>query len=101
MKKMIAAVVMSSALGLVPLMAQEKKEMPTKEGMPMTGEGMQGGMMMGRMKEMQPPGGDVVVGIGEFVLPNKELETAPQACLNRHLVKLIMTLSRMAISRRE
>jgi hypothetical protein len=43
----------------------------------------------------------LVVGIGEFVLPNKELETAPQACLNRRLVKLIMTLSRMAISRRE
>jgi len=46
MKKVIAASVMSLTLGLVPLMAQEKKEMPMK------GEGMQGGgMMMSKRKE--------------------------------------------------
>jgi hypothetical protein len=53
MKKVIAALVMSLTLGLVPLMAREKKEIPMKEGMPMKGEGMQGGgMMMGKMKDM-------------------------------------------------
>src|SRR6266498_4144292 len=51
MKKVIAASVMSLTLGLVPLMAQEKKEMPMKEGMPMKGEGLQDGMMMGKMKK--------------------------------------------------
>ena len=57
MKKVIAASVMSLTLGLVPLMAQEKKEMPMKEGMPMKGEGLQDGMMkdmhskMGEMKK--------------------------------------------------
>ena len=38
MKKVIATVFISLALGLVPLMAQEKKEMPMKEDMPMKGE---------------------------------------------------------------
>ena len=48
MKNVIAASVMSLTLGLVSLMAQEKKDMPMKEGMPMKGEGMQGGGMMMR-----------------------------------------------------
>ena len=48
MKTIVAAVVMSMTLGLVPLLAQEKREVPMK------GEGTEGsGMMMGKMKEMQ------------------------------------------------
>jgi hypothetical protein len=39
MKKVIPAVILSGALGLVPALAQEKKSMPMKESMPMQ-EGM-------------------------------------------------------------
>ncbi len=54
MKKLIIAVIMSGAIGVFPLMAQEKKDMPMKEGMPMKGEAMKGGgMMMDKMKDMQ------------------------------------------------
>ena len=58
MKKVFTAVVLSTALGLVPAVAQEKRdlpmkgEMPAKEGMSMKGEGMRGGMDMSKMKEM-------------------------------------------------
>ena len=45
MKKVILATLLSAAMGAVPLQAQEKKDMPMKEGMPMKGEGMQGGGM--------------------------------------------------------
>ena len=48
MKQVLIAILLSAALA-VPLLAQEQKGMPMKEGMPMKGEGMQGeGMMMGR-----------------------------------------------------
>ena len=64
MKRVIAASVISLTLGIVPLMAQEKKEMPMKEGMPMKGEGMQGsGMMMGEMKDMHGKMGDLKKGM--------------------------------------
>src|SRR6266498_3201574 len=63
MKKVIAASVMSLTLGLVPLMAQEKKEMPMKEGMPMKGEGLQDGMMMGKMKDMHSKMGEMKKGM--------------------------------------
>ena len=60
MKKVLLAVVLSAALGVVPVLAQEKGnapmkgQMPMKEGTPMKNESMQsGGMMMGKMKEMQ------------------------------------------------
>ena len=55
MKKLIAALIVSGAIGVFPLMAQEKKDMPMKEGMPMKGEAMKGGgmMMMDKMKDMQ------------------------------------------------
>jgi hypothetical protein len=47
MKKVFTAVVLSAALGFVPVLAQEKKDMPMK------GEGMQGGSMdMSQMKQM-------------------------------------------------
>ena len=47
MKKVFTAVVLSTALGLVPALAQEKKDMPMK------GQGMQGGSMdMSQMKQM-------------------------------------------------
>jgi hypothetical protein len=59
MKKIISAVLLSATVGVVPLLAQEKKdmpmkgEMPMKQSMPMKGEGSQGGgMMMGDMNEM-------------------------------------------------
>jgi hypothetical protein len=45
MKKVLAAVVLSGALGFVPVLAQEKKDMPMKEAMPMKSDGM----MMGKM----------------------------------------------------
>ena len=65
MKNVIAASVMSLTLGLVSLMAQEKKDMPMKEGIPMKGEGMQGGgMMMGKMKEMQGTMNEMRKGMG-------------------------------------
>ena len=54
MKELITAVIVSGAIGVFPLMAQEKKDMPMKEGTPMKAEAMKGGgMMMGKMKEMQ------------------------------------------------
>jgi len=53
MKKVIAVAILSGALGFVPALAQEKKEMPMQHGMPMNHEGMQGGSMMsGDMKKM-------------------------------------------------
>ena len=64
MKKLITAIVLSGAIGVFPLMAQEKKDVPMKEGMPMKGEGMQGGgMMMGKMKEMQGKMGEMRKGM--------------------------------------
>src|SRR6266498_3378548 len=62
MKKVIAASVMSLTLGLVPLMAQEKKEMPMKEGMPMEGEGLQDDKMMGDMSGMMGDMGKMMGG---------------------------------------
>jgi len=54
MKKLVAAAIVSAAIGSFPLMAQDKKEMPMKEGMSMKGEEMKaGGMTMDKMKEMQ------------------------------------------------
>src|SRR5919108_2107516 len=53
MKKLVGAIIVSGAIVAFPLMAQEKKDMPMKEGMPMKTEEMKsGGMMMGKMKEM-------------------------------------------------
>ncbi len=53
MKKVLAVAVLSGALGFVPALAQEKKEMPMKHDMPMNHEGMQGGTSCCQMKEMQ------------------------------------------------
>ncbi len=53
MKKILAVAVLSGALGFVPALAQERHEMPMKQGMPMDHGGMQGGSMMsGAMKAM-------------------------------------------------
>ena len=43
MKKIVMAASLSAALGLVPALAQEKRDMPMKGEMPKKGEGMQGG----------------------------------------------------------
>src|SRR5262245_52972659 len=64
MNKLITAVLFMVAIGLFPLMAQEKKEMPMKEGIPMKGEGMQGGMHMGNMKEMHNKMTEMKKGMG-------------------------------------
>ena len=48
MKKFITAVFLVAAIGVMPVLGQDK-EVPTKQGMPMKGSDM----MMGRMKEMQ------------------------------------------------
>jgi len=54
MKKFILPIIFAGAIGSLPVFAQEKKEMPMKEGMPMKGEAMKGGgMMMEQMKDMQ------------------------------------------------
>ena len=53
MKKVFIAVLLSGVLGSLPVLAQEKKEMPMKEGMPMKSEGMKGGGMREKMTEMQ------------------------------------------------
>ena len=53
MKKIVAAMVLSMALGGFTALAQEKKDMPMKGSMPMKGEGMEGGgMNMSKMNEM-------------------------------------------------
>jgi hypothetical protein len=58
MKKAIAVAVISLAMGFVPLMAQEKKEMPMKN------EGMQDrGMMMGKMQQMHGKMGEIKKGM--------------------------------------
>ena len=59
MKKIVAAVVLSLVFGLGPLMGQEKKEMPMKDGMPMKNDSM-----MGKMKEMQGKMGEMRKGMG-------------------------------------
>src|SRR3989304_7950296 len=53
MKKFILPIIFAGAVGSLPVLAQEQKGMPMKEGMPMKGEGMKGGgMMMDKMKGM-------------------------------------------------
>jgi hypothetical protein len=52
MKRNLITLVLSGALISLPLLAQDKKDMPMKEGMSMKHEGTQGGMMTGKMKEM-------------------------------------------------
>ena len=51
MKRILMTLVLSGALISLPLLAQDKKDMPMKEGMPMKHEHMQSGMMTGKMKE--------------------------------------------------
>ena len=53
MKRIIIAALLSGVLSSLPVLAQEKKEMPMKEGMPMKSEGMKGGGMREKMTEMQ------------------------------------------------
>jgi hypothetical protein len=54
MKRILKTLVLSGALVSSPLLAQDKKDMPMKEGMPMKGERMKGGgMAMDKMKDMQ------------------------------------------------
>jgi len=65
MKKLIAALMASGAIGMSPLLAQEKKGMPMKEQMPMKGEGMHGGGMdMAKMKEMHTKMMEMKKGMG-------------------------------------
>ena len=66
MKKFILPIILAGALGSLPVLAQEQKGMPMKEGMPMKGEGMKsgGGMMMGQMKEMQGKMGEMRKDMG-------------------------------------
>src|ERR671918_611059 len=62
MKKLITAIILSGAIGVLPLMAQEKKDMPMK------GEAMQGGgMMMGKMKDMQGHMSEMRKGMGSMM----------------------------------
>ena len=65
MKKVVAAMVLSGALGFLPALAQEKKDVAAKEGMPMKGEGMKGGgIMMEQMKGMQGRMGEMRKDMG-------------------------------------
>jgi len=62
MKNIVTATILSVALGMFPVLAQEKKEMPMK------GEAMKGGgMMMGKMKDMQGRMGEMRKGMGGMV----------------------------------
>jgi len=71
MNRLFAAVILSVALGIFPALAQEKRDMPmkgqmpTKEGTPIKGEGMQaGGMDMSKMKEMHGRMSEMKKGMG-------------------------------------
>jgi hypothetical protein len=56
---------LSAALGAVPLIAQDNKDMPNKSEMPMKGDGMkEGGMMMGNMKETHSKMMEMKKGMG-------------------------------------
>ena len=54
MKKFILPIILAVAIGSLPVLAQEKKEMPMKEGMPMKGQGMMEEGMMSQMMKMMP-----------------------------------------------
>ena len=59
------SIVLSGAWAWFLCLPRNKKDMPMKEGMPMKGEGMQGGgMMMGKMKDMQGKMGEMHKGMG-------------------------------------
>lgn len=65
MEKIVAVAVLSVALDGLPVLAQEKKDMPMKEGMPMKGEAMQGGGMdINKMKEMHGKMMEMKKGMG-------------------------------------
>ena len=55
MKTVVAAMVLSGALGFLPALAQEKKQPPAKEGMPMKKDMpmQEEGIMLRQMKGMQ------------------------------------------------
>jgi len=62
MKRFITAIVFAAAVGVVPLMAQEKKDMPMKT------QGMEGGgMMMGKMKDMQGKMAEIHKGMESMI----------------------------------
>jgi hypothetical protein len=64
MKKIFMVAILGLAFVSFSVLAQEKKDMPMKESMPMKGEGMQGGGMMGKMKDMQGRMGEMRKGMG-------------------------------------
>jgi hypothetical protein len=65
MKKIFMVAILGLAFVSFSVLAQEKKDMPMKECMPMKAEGMEGGgMMMGKMKEMQGKMGEMKKGMG-------------------------------------
>jgi len=65
MKRILITLVLSGALISLPLLAQDKKNMPMKEGMPMKGEGMKGGgVAMDKMKDMQGHMAEMRKGMG-------------------------------------
>ena len=74
MNKVVVALFLSVTLGLVPVMAQEKKDMPMKgEEIP------PGGMMMGKMKDMQSKIGEMKKGMsgamrGQGMMKSEEMK---------------------------
>jgi hypothetical protein len=71
MKTIFVVALMSAVLSDLPALAQEKKDMPMKEGMPMKAEAMKGGgMMMEKMKEMHGRMSEMHKGMGGIMKGN-------------------------------
>jgi hypothetical protein len=85
MKKIVAAVVLSVALGGTVL-AQEKKDMPMKSPMPMKGEGMQGGGMdMTKMKEMHGRMMEMKKGMGGIMKGQGMMKSEDMKGMGKHM----------------
>ena len=71
MNKIFIVATVSVVLSSLPALAQEKKDMPMKEGMPMKAEAMKGGgMMMEKMKEMHGRMSEMHKGMGGMMKGN-------------------------------
>jgi hypothetical protein len=103
MKKFLMGVILSAALGFVPVLAQEKKEMPMKgpmpmkEGMPMKGEGMQGGGMdMSNMKEMHGKMMEMKKGMGGMMKGQGMIKSEDMKGMGKHMGDMSGMMTDMA-----
>ena len=97
MKELVAAVVISSALGLVTLMAQEKKDMPMKESMPMQSEAVKGdGMMMEWMKEMHATLGEMRKGMDGMIKEKGMMKSEDMHAMGKMMGRMTGMMGDMA-----